>query len=414
MAISLTTMSYSLIQQVWNPFWPKYLKDNLGANAIIIGLISGINTEETLLFSMLEGFIADRYDRKKIIVWGTALRTISPLIYLFAPSWEWIILATLFNGMTNIYIPAFQAIVADSMPSRKRGTGYGVYNAVTHLPNIVSPIIGGICMDAWGIVNGLRVFLIANIIVSIIITLIRYKYTEETIQSKPRDSHGSKFSLKIISEISRPLKIIILVAMIGSFSSRLVFDFANLFALEVIKITNTQLVLVQTIVGVMRGSLSKPNGMLSDKYGRKGNIMASRVANPVTQWIMAYATTFEIYAGGRLLNGVAMALGGGGQQAGGPSWNALIADLLPPEKRATYIGTQNTLTALVGTPSAILGGWLYQTYSPQTPFIVSGMIGLVAAGLFWWAVDEPTNEDKQEAIARIDRENIAKKQVKPT
>ncbi|MBM3292466.1 MFS transporter, partial [Candidatus Bathyarchaeota archaeon] len=107
MAISLTTMSYSLIQQVWNPFWPKYLKDNLGANAIIIGLISGINTEETLLFSMLEGFIADRYDRKKIIVWGTALRTISPLIYLFAPSWEWIILATLFNGMTNIYIPAF-------------------------------------------------------------------------------------------------------------------------------------------------------------------------------------------------------------------------------------------------------------------------------------------------------------------
>ncbi|MBN1683186.1 hypothetical protein JW865_06510 [Candidatus Bathyarchaeota archaeon] len=50
MTIAFTTMSYSLIQQAWNPFWPKYLKDNLGATAVIISLISGLNTAETMLF----------------------------------------------------------------------------------------------------------------------------------------------------------------------------------------------------------------------------------------------------------------------------------------------------------------------------------------------------------------------------
>jgi MFS family permease len=412
MSIALTTMSYSLIQQAWNPFWPKYLKDNLGATALVIGLISGINTAETMLFSLPGGMLADRYGRRKVIVWGTLLRTLSPFVYLIAPSWEWIILASIFNGMTSVYMPAFTAIVADSMPARRRGTGYGVYNAITHFPNIISPIVGGICMDAWGYVLGLRVFLTTQILVSIAITFIRYKYTKETIDTKSRDTQHSKFSIKLVTEQSRPLKIMILVAMIGSFSSRLVFDFTNLYALEVIKISNTQLGLVQTIVGIMMVGLSIPSGMLSDKYGRKGNIMASRVANPVTQWIMAYATTFELYAGGRLLNGVAMALGGGGQQAGGPSWNALIADLIPPEKRATFIGTQNTLTALVGTPSAVLGGWLYQTYSPQTPFVVSGIVGLVAAALFWWGVEEPTNIEKLETEAKREQDIAQRKQLK--
>ncbi|MBN1683289.1 MFS transporter [Candidatus Bathyarchaeota archaeon] len=412
MSIALTNMSYGLIQQAWNPFWPKYLVDNLGATAVAIGLISGIRTAETMLFSLPGGLLADKLGRKKIIVWGTFLRTFSPLIYLLAPSWEWIILAALFNGMTSIYMPAFTAIVADSMPARRRGTGYGVYNMITRFPNIISPIVGGICMDMWGYVLGLRIFLTVQIIVSLSITYFRWRYTEETIEVKSKESIRSKFNLELITEQSRPLQIMILVAIIGSFSGRLVMDFTNLYALEILEISNTQLGLIQTIVGIMMVVLSLPSGILSDKYGRKNNIMVSRVTNPVTQWVIAYATTFELYAAGRLLNGAAMAFGGGGQHAGGPAWNALIADLIPAEKRASFIGTQNTLTALVGTPSAILGGWLWETYNPEMPFVVSGVIGLVAAGLFWFGVDEPSKEEKLEMIeereqarARRRREN---------
>ena len=91
----------------------------------------------------------------------------------------------------------------------------------------------------------------------------------------------------------------------------------------------------------------------------------------------------------------------------------MIADLIPPEKRATYIGTQNTWTVLVGSPSAVLGGWLWQTYSPQTPFIVSGVIGLVAAVIFWWGVEEPTNEEKLDTNKKRDQEIIDKKIEKP-
>ena len=405
LAISLTSTAFMVVQMAWMPFWPKYLKDVLGADALAIGLISGITTAENMLFSLPGGIIADRYGRRNIIIWGSFFRTFSPLIYFLAPSWEWIILAAMFNGLQSVYMPAFQAIVADSIPSRSRGTGYGAYNTITSIPMIFSPTIGGICMDMWGYVLGLKVFLVIQIIVSLIVTFIRWRVIKETIDIKDQKKSQSRVSIKLVTEQPKPIKVMLLVAVIGSFSARLVMDFSNLYALDVIKITNTQLGIISTIVGIMMAALALPAGMLSDKYGRKNNIMVSRIANPITQWLIAYTGSFEMYAGVRLFSGMAMAFGGGGGYAGGPAWNALIADIVPPEKRATVMGTQSTFAALVGAPSAIFGGWLWQVFSPQTPFMVSGVVGLVAAALFWFGVQEPTKEEKLKTIEKHEKGN---------
>ena len=88
---------------------------------------------------------------------------------------------------------------------------------------------------------------------------------------------------------------------------------------------------------------------------------------------------------------------------GGPSWNALIADIVPQEKRATVIGTMGTVTALMGAPSSILGGWLWQTFSPQLPFQISMFVGLIGAAIFWVGVKEPSPEEKLGAIEERER-----------
>jgi MFS family permease len=81
-------------------------------------------------------------------------------------------------------------------------------------------------------------------------------------------------------------------------------------------------------------------------------------------------------------------------EAGGPSWNALIADIVPPAKRATVMGSIGTLTAVVAAPGSVLGGYLWDTVSPQLPFQLSMAVGLVSAAIFWLRVKEPTAEEK--------------------
>ena len=389
LGIAITSALWGLMGQGYRPFWTLYLQDHLGASVINIGIFSMISTAESLLFQLPGGLIADRYGRRKLILFGTVLRTFGPILYLMAPSWEWAIPGALVAGMTSLYMPAFNAIIAESLPSKRRGSGYGVYNTITRIPNIVSPLIGGILIDKYGLYRGVRMFLLMQIGASIVGIIIRYFTIKETIVYKTDKRPSLIPTAETFRGLPRPIFIMIIVSIIGSFSGRLVMDYTNLYALDILKITPTHLGLITSIAGLVQMALTLPSGMLSDKYGRKNNIMVSRVVAPVTQYFMAIATGFGPYLMVRSFNAVGLAFGGGGVRAGGSAWNALIADIVPSHKRATVNGVIGTLTAVVAAPSSVIGGWLWETFYPQLPFQLSAVIGLVAAAVFWFGVHEP-------------------------
>jgi MFS family permease len=389
LVISTTSGLYTLIQMMWNPFWAKYMKDYLGASTTAIGLFSMISTAEGLLFQLPGGMLADRYGRRNIILFGSFLRTLSPVIYFLAPSWEWMILGAMANGTMSLYMPAFNAIIADSLPTNNRGAGYGAYNTITSIPTMVSPIFGGLAIEWLGYYDGVRIFLIVQILISLLVTFIRWKMMKETVETKPLGKRPSLIpKASMIREFPKPIKLMIVVAIIGSFSSRLVFDFISLYALEVAKVTPSQFGLINTVCGAAAVVLSLPGGMMSDRFGRKNNIMLGRTASAISQGLTSIALNYEGFFLIRVFNQSAMAIGGSGMEAGGPSWNAMIADLVPPEKRATVLGTMGTVTAIAAAPSSVLGGFLY-ALSPQLPFQLSMVVGLISAVIFLIKVEEP-------------------------
>jgi DHA1 family tetracycline resistance protein-like MFS transporter len=393
LAISLTNGMYSLIQMMWSPFWAKYMKDYLGATATIIGMFSMISTAEGLLFQLPGGILADRYGRRKIILFGTFLRSVSPIVYFLAPSWEWIIIGALANGTMSLYMPAFNAIIADSLPQKNRGAGYGAYSTITSLPMMISPVFGGLAIEKFGYYDGVRMFLVGQVLVSILVTYIRWKMIKETVVVKPQSMRPSLVpKMSMIKELPKQIKVMMVVAIIGSFSSRLVFDFTSLYALDVIKVSPSQFGIISTVCGGITVLLALPGGMMSDRFGRKNNIMLGRTISPISQGLISVATGYESLFAARAFNSAAMAIGGSGMEAGGPSWNALIADLVPPEKRATVLGTMGTLTAVVAAPSSVIGGILYGI-NPPVPFQLSLVVGLTSAVIFWIGVKEPTKAD---------------------
>ncbi|MBD3205583.1 MFS transporter [Candidatus Bathyarchaeota archaeon] len=365
------------------------MKDSLGASVTIIGLITAITTAERLLFQLPGGILADRYGRKKIIVYGTLIRTLSPLIYFFTPSWEWILPAALINGMASLYMPAFSAIIADSLPEQRRGAGYGAYNTITNLPMMLGPLIGGVAIESYGYETGIKLFVGLQVITGIIMVVVRQMILKETIESKDKVERRSLIpTTKMYHELPDTIKVMIIVAIIGSFSSRLIFDLINLYALEVLMLSPSQLGLINTAVGATSTILALPGGMLSDRYGRKNNIMLGRTVSPISQGLVTLTSGFNGYFAVRIFNAAGIAIGGSGMEAGGPSWNALIADIVPPGKRATVLGTIGTLTAVVAAPGSVLGGWLWDNLAPQAPFQLSMVTGLVSATLFWLKVKE--------------------------
>ena len=78
LAIALTTSAYSLVEYSWRLFWNLYLMTEHNASFPALGLLTMIQSSERLLFQLPGGLLADRFGRRKIIVYGTALRILPP------------------------------------------------------------------------------------------------------------------------------------------------------------------------------------------------------------------------------------------------------------------------------------------------------------------------------------------------
>jgi MFS family permease len=305
-------------------------------------------------------------------------------------------LAVIINGAASIYNPAFNAIIADSMPEEKRGAGYGAYRTITSMPRIFSPLIGGIVMDMMGYKEGVRVFLVLSMITAIIITSVRAWAIKETLdlgdpsEVKERKT-PFKDSVKETLTLPRQIWYMVIVAILGSFGSRLVMSYIPIYAMgaEGLALSSSQYGLIQTIGAIFNTVLAMPGGLMADRFGRKPMILLSRITGPLSLGLIPFTHSYESFFGARILNNIGAALGGGGRgRAGGPSWNAMLADMVPPEKRGTVLGTIGTLTGIIGVPSPIIGSYLWEVFSPMAAFQTSSIIGFLGAIIFFLFVKE--------------------------
>jgi MFS family permease len=95
----------------------------VGGKSAQIGLVNSLRPIAGLLIFPLSGYLTDRAGRVKLIALAGYLSAASMLLYVFAPSWEWIALGALLQGFMVFQFPPTSAILADSLDSRIRGTG---------------------------------------------------------------------------------------------------------------------------------------------------------------------------------------------------------------------------------------------------------------------------------------------------
>jgi sugar phosphate permease len=66
---------------------------------------------------------------------------------------------------------------------------------------------------------------------------------------------------------------------------------------------------------------------------------------------------------------------------------ALVADLVRPDQRGTAYGLYNLAFGIMVLPASLLMGTLWSWHGAMTAFIVSAVIGTIAALLLWFMVN---------------------------
>jgi MFS family permease len=403
--LSGTSCLYQVFNSLWRLWWSLYLLDVMNAPIAVVGLLSTIQSSSRILFQLPGGVLADRIGRKKVIVLGTVLRMIGPFILFLAPTWQWVVPGVIINAVASFYMPAFNAIIADSLPHERRGAAFGAYRMVTNAPNILMPIISGVYIDALGVARGVRIGLLLYIAAATVAMLLRAFFLRETLNRDDSDRPQGRMRESwtgdlrgLLTRFRGTMLVMLVVGCISGFAMRMVYPFLVVYGVEVVGLTTSQWGALQTTALALSTVLYLLGGMISDRYGRVMGILVARSILPAESLGLVYLNDFNHLMALFTVLGLGGGLGGGsirgGGGMGGPSWQALIADIVPQKDRGKVMGFMGTLTGIINIPAPILGAYLWESTGPDTLLVLGGVLGLTAVPLILLFIKEPKTRQR--------------------
>ncbi|MBE0632954.1 MFS transporter, partial [Candidatus Bathyarchaeota archaeon] len=265
-------------------YFPLYVKA-LGGTAISLGILGAAEMLARGLVQIPGGYIADKYGRKWIIMTMTAVAGLSRIIYVFAPSWEWLVLGAVVMGFTGIYGPALEAMIADSIPAEKRGMGFGLVRLIGSVSTTPSPLIAGFLYLRIGLIPTMRlsygIATLGFLVAAVLRTRLR-----ETLDSPEKINVGEmlgsypvslKESIGIWRLVPRDAYFLFVSNILTMFTIGMFMPVFTLFMVEDLGITEFQLSLIVASMFITMIIFALPTGKLVDTIGKKRPLLASYV-----------------------------------------------------------------------------------------------------------------------------------------
>jgi len=257
---------------------------------------------------------------------------------------------------------------ANSVDNNVRGTVYGIANTLMILPTIIAPLIGGLVVTYFGglTVEGIRPLYIMQLVTLILTWIYVFKFLERE-QNGPNPD--SKLSLTTFLRDYKDIlaikgaKIWLMMKMLGAVSVGLVGPFWILYAATVLNASSITIAFMLTSRLLVRLVLSPFIGRLVDKFSRKKMIVGARLIMYVAVGIFLLSSGDpSIMIGSWAIWGVA--------NASFVAWEAQMVEMVPNSHRARWVAMDHSALNLLSIPAAILGGYLWETLGPISPFLL--------------------------------------------
>lgn len=372
-AASGAVFLFSMGEELWKKFLPKYL-ESLGAGTAVIGLFGTVKDFFDAIYQYPGGWLADRVGRRRAFLVFIALASTGYVVYLFSPSWPFVFLGLAFAmGWTSMASPAIFAVIGDALPKNKRAMGFTFQSLIKRVPMAVAPLIGGAMIATLGIKSGIRTGLVITLALAAITVLIVLVINIPVTPGEPanirgvwRSFHAALKRLLISDIIIRMCEGLPDVLIILYVTNVIGVSIARYGALVAIQLTSSIIVYM-------------PAAKLADRIGRKPFVIATFVCFALFPVAIILSSSFASLVIAFIIGGL--------REIGEPSRKAMIVDFAVPHLRARTIGLYYLIRSLSISPAAAIGGLLWRI-APETPFITAGIVGMIGALVFAATVDE--------------------------
>ncbi|MCL5985652.1 MAG: MFS transporter [Actinobacteria bacterium] len=353
------------------PILPIFLSVILGVSKSFIGLIEGIAESTASILKVFSGWLSDRTKKRKaIVVGGYSLSTFGkPLLALTTAGWQVLLIRFLDRLGKGIRTSPRDALIADSCSDDRRGTAFGLHRAMDTAGAIVGPLLAfwllSILKD-----NYRQLFLLASIpaILAVIVLIIFVR------ERKPECPSTETPDLSLKS-LDRRFKLFVLIAMLFALGNS--SDAFLLLRAQSLGIATALIPLTWLVFNVTSTLMSIPGGRLSDRIGRKRVITIGFFIYALAYFGFAFAAkrwhAWALFAFYGFYYGINEGV-----------MKAMVADIVPSEKRGTAYGIFNTAIGITALPASLILGLLWQFAGPKLAFSFGATLALVASILLFF------------------------------
>lgn len=370
---------------------------NLGATDFLLAVMGFAGSIAVALVQFPGGYLADKHGRRWLIVSMTFGLGIGSLFFIFAPSWQFILIGILIQNICSMYGPALMAMVIDSLPPENRGAGFSFQSVITNLVLLPAPLIAQYLVATFNFDLGMRVAYTIVAAAYFVIAVLRLKLKE----TLPADATAKRPSFfEVLRNYPRAVKEGITVwrkvprSAFNLFLSTIIMNglvvscmmYFVVYATDVLNMTLDQWALVTAFRYL---SIAVPGilaGILMDVRGRKSFLIIGYLLFVPGMLLFIQADFYMLL--------LAFFFFGLGNLLQLNSYLVLMGDLVPRNLRGTATGCMQFFMFIVQAILQIIVGALYAFVSPQLPFLLLAASAIPMSIFVFWKVYEPAVKEK--------------------
>lgn len=348
------------------PVWPLFVTVYLGANMAVLGFIDGLGDAIVSVSQAVSGYYSDRWQKRKIFIWtGYLMGAIARVGYALATAWQQLIPFKLLDRGGKIRGAPRDAYVSDLSTDQNRATNFGFLRMMDNLGAFSGIILCIILLKPLGFRNLFLLAAIPSLISAVLILLAIHEKKLPTIKLY------KGISLKLLSRDFRIFLLLSVLFSLGFFSYSFLLVFAKNLGFQLSFIPVFYLIFT-TVAAIF----SLPFGKLADVIGRKPVILIAFAC-----WIGVCLSA--IFARSSIMAFIMFLLYGLHRGAMEPVQKSFVAELSPPQFKASGLGGYQMVTGLCAFPASFLAGLLWDAISPAAPFFFSLILTLISALLLF-------------------------------
>ena len=381
-ARTLRTFAYGFLSVIL----AIYLK-LVGFEDFNIGLILTATLVNSVIFTLIASFYADRVGRRKILILYAALMSLSGVIFFVTTNYIALIASALIGtiNVTGTETGAFLSIEQAALPQtindiNKRNTVYALYNMVGTFAMSAGVLLSGLpqlIAEQYGLnqIESIRPLFLLYSIIGLAVLGIYYLISNKVeVQVNNNDNHKlSSPAKQVLSPKSKQI--------VGKLSTLFALDsFAGGFVLQSIVslwfftkfgIDLTTLSYIFSIAGVLTAFSYLAAAKIADRIGLINTMVFTHIPSNILLILVAFAPTFPLAVALYLAR---MAL----SQMDVPTRQSYLVAVVREDERTAAAGITNISRNITQSISPSLAGYILQSLSLlSAPFVLGGVLKIV-------------------------------------